>query len=70
MADIGGPFYGRVGADLDWWRQRNVSVISWSAMEMLYNKRQVELYREDADLAPGSQAVTPAGDKSSDKQQQ
>lgn len=32
------------------WRRRQDNVISWSAMEILMSRRQVDLYKQDADM--------------------
>lgn len=44
------PVYAALPMGLDAWKQRRISVITWSAMDMLYSQRQIELYKEDADL--------------------
>ncbi len=49
----------QVVGDLEYWKQRPINVISWSAMEMLFNERQLKYYRQDADL-PRSAAFADA----------
>lgn len=34
----------------DSWQKRNTEVISWSAMELLYNERQMKYFAQDADM--------------------
>ncbi|PNW85891.1 hypothetical protein CHLRE_03g201100v5 [Chlamydomonas reinhardtii] len=49
-----GPLYGNLALNLDWWRRRQDNVISWSAMEILMSRRQVDLYKQDADMTEGA----------------
>ena len=44
------PLYGGVHMDLEWWKQRHINVITWSAIEMLYTESQLKHYREDMDV--------------------
>jgi hypothetical protein len=35
---------------LEWWKTRHISNISFRAIDMLYNERQVGYYQQDMDL--------------------
>ncbi len=39
-----------MSGNLEYWKQRQINVVSWSAMEMLYNERQLRYFKQDADL--------------------
>jgi len=65
--DIPTPSYGTTADSLDAWRQRNVNVITWSAVDMLYNQRQRRYFAQDADLPMGE---APARALLGPKQQQ
>lgn len=59
---------------LDAWRQRDINVITWSAVDMLYNQRQKKYFGKDADLPMGKEAAqallpSPSDKGSSDSQQ-
>ncbi|GFR40632.1 hypothetical protein Agub_g1214 [Astrephomene gubernaculifera] len=48
---FGGPMYGALALDLDWWvRRPPAQQLSWSAMELLFDERQRRYFAEDADL--------------------
>lgn len=50
LADtIGGPLYGDINVPLEWWKQRRVNSISWSAAEMLFTERQMKHFAVDMD---------------------
>ena len=44
------PVYGWRKPELEWWKQRKFSRVTWRALEMLYTPRQMELYGEDSDV--------------------
>ncbi len=53
------PHLGTQTADsLDAWRRRHINVITWSAVDMLYNQRQQRYYGQDADLPMGPRTAT------------
>jgi len=48
--DVPLPLYGLVAGTLEYWQPRQRTELSWSAMEMVYNERQLHHFREDADM--------------------
>jgi hypothetical protein len=50
-ADLAVPLYGYTKEmALEWWKTRHISNISFRAIDMLYNERQVGYYQQDMDL--------------------
>ncbi len=45
----------------DSWQSRRTEVISWSAMELLYNERQMKYFAQDADMPRCGLDVRPHG---------
>jgi hypothetical protein len=43
--DIPLPVYGAIHRDLEWWKQRRFNVVTWSALDMLFDERQLKYYR-------------------------
>lgn len=50
LSGLNTPIYGAVEVPLEFWKQRKINRITWSAAEMLYSPRQMEAYRADMDM--------------------
>lgn len=49
-SEVPRPIYGQIQMDLEWWKQRKINSITWSAIDMLYSERQLKYYRQDMDV--------------------
>ncbi|KAG2494742.1 hypothetical protein HYH03_006989 [Edaphochlamys debaryana] len=45
-----GHLYGRLALNLEWWKKRRSSTISWSVMDLLYDERKKKYFQGDADI--------------------
>lgn len=41
------PVYGYMPQSLDWWRQRNIDVVTWNAVDMLFSEGAAKYYYAD-----------------------
>lgn len=48
--DVPKPLAGATGMSLEFWKQRRIDVVTWTAVDMLFNKRQMELFKDDMDV--------------------
>lgn len=50
-SDLPIPLYGyTTEMALEWWKTRQISNISFRAIDMLFNERQMKYYEQDMDL--------------------
>jgi hypothetical protein len=42
--------YLQLKGNLEYWKRRHFSTVSWSAVEMLYSERQLKWFKQDMDV--------------------